>query len=96
VADGHGAREIKQNMDMVLDGVDEHHGTPEILQDGGHVGVQRIPHGVRENPFAVFGAEDEVDVQSRKGLWHGWTVSQGAYGNHWAAQQKTRGRREQI
>jgi hypothetical protein len=32
--------------------------------------VQGIAHAVGDEAFAVFGAEDEVDVETRKGLWH--------------------------
>ena len=71
VADRDGAAQFKEDVDVIGDRVDEDGRAAEILQDGRHVTVQGVAHGVMQDGFAVFGAEDEVDVQPRERLWHG-------------------------
>ena len=71
VADRDGAAQFKEDVDMVRDRVDEDGRAAQVLQDGRHVTVQGSAHGVVQGGFAVLGAEDEVDVQPREGLWHG-------------------------
>ena len=48
---------------MVLDGIDEDGSAAEVLQDGGHVGVQGAANGIADDGFAIFGAEDEMNVE---------------------------------
>ena len=69
--DGDGATEFKENVDVIRDGIDEDGRAAKVLQDGRHVAVQGIAHGVVQEGFAVLGAKDEMDVQPREGLWHG-------------------------
>jgi len=70
LADGHGSRQIEEQVGVVFHGVDENGSTSEILQYRGHVGVEGGSHGVRDDGFAVFGAEDEMDVKAGEGLGH--------------------------
>ena len=43
----------------------------EILENGGHVGVQRGANGIADDGFAVLGAENQVHVEAGEGLRHG-------------------------
>lgn len=70
LADGDGSGEIKKQMGVVLDGIDENGSTAEVLQHCRHVGVQRAADLVREDALAVFGAEYEVNVEAGEGLGH--------------------------
>lgn len=63
-ADGDGACQIEQDVNMVFDRIDEHRGTAPILQDGCHVGMERIADIVGDESFTILGAEDEMDVQT--------------------------------
>lgn len=58
-------------MDVVLDGIDEDGSAIEILQHGGHVAVEGIADGIGNDLFAIFRAENEVDVEAGEGLGHG-------------------------
>ena len=55
---------------MVLDGVDEDGRAIKVLQHSCHVGVERVANAVRDESFAVLGAENEMDGQSGERLWH--------------------------
>ena len=69
-ADGCGAPEVEQEVDVVFDGIDENGRGTQVLKDGGHVGVELGADVVGDEIFAVFGAEDQVDVEAGEGLWH--------------------------
>jgi len=56
---------------VILDGIDEDGDAAEVLQDGCHVGVQGIADGIGDERFAIFGAEDEVNMEAGEGLGHG-------------------------
>ena len=49
---------------MVFDRIDEHRGTALILQDGCHVGMERISDIARDESFTILGAEDKMDVKT--------------------------------
>lgn len=70
LADRDGPSEIEKQVSVVFDGIDEDGSAVEVLQDGGHVGMQRAADGIGDDRIAVLGAEDEVDVQAGKGLGH--------------------------
>jgi hypothetical protein len=69
-ADRHGATEIKEDVNVIRGRIDEDRRATEILQNASHVTVQGFAHGVVQDGGAVLGAENEVNVQPRKGLWH--------------------------
>jgi hypothetical protein len=71
VADRDSATQFKEDVDVIRDRVDEDGRASQVLQDGRHVTVQGVAHGVMQDGFAVFGGEDEMDVQPGEGLWHG-------------------------
>lgn len=55
---------------MVVHRIDEYRSAAEILQNRGHVTVERLPDAVGNEGFAVLGAENEMDVESGEGLGH--------------------------
>lgn len=57
-------------MGVIFDGIDEGGSAAEVLQDGGHVGVQGAANRVGDDGFTIFGAEDEVNVEAGQGLGH--------------------------
>ena len=69
-ADRDGSTELEENVNMILDRIDEDGRTAQVLENSGHVSVQRIANAVPEDAFAVLGAEDKVNVQPCEGLWH--------------------------
>lgn len=70
-ADGGGSGEVVKQVGVVFNGVDENRMATEILQDGGHISMQGGADRVADKAFAIFCAEDEVDVEAGEGLWHG-------------------------
>ena len=70
IADSHCAGEVKEDMDMVFDGIDEHGRATQVLQYRRHVGVKRRPDGFAQQALALFGAENEMHIQAREGLGH--------------------------
>jgi len=71
LADRHGATEFKEDVNMIGDRVYEDRRAAKVLENGCHVTMQGIAHGVVEDWLAVPCAENEVNVQPREGLWHG-------------------------
>lgn len=56
---------------MVLDRVDQHRVAADVCEDRGLVTVEVVSDGVVEQGLPVFGAVDQVDVESGEGLGHG-------------------------
>lgn len=71
LADRYGAGKFKKHVNMILHGVDEHRIAAQVLEHGGHVGVQRISHSIGDEVLAVLGAEDKMDIETRERLRHG-------------------------
>ena len=69
--DGNSAGQLEEDVNVVLDGIDKHRGTTNVLQHGRHVSVKGITNPVGNDSLSVFGAKNEVDVQTGKRLWHG-------------------------
>lgn len=70
LADGNGSGQVEEQVGVVLHRIDKHGGTAEILQDAGHVAVERIAHGIGDEGFTILRAENEVDVEAGEGLRH--------------------------
>ena len=49
---------------MVFDRIDEYRGTAPILQDGCHVGMERIADIAGDESFTILGTEDKMDVKT--------------------------------
>jgi hypothetical protein len=71
LTDRHGAGEFEKEVDVIFDRIDEDGVAIEVLEDGGHVGMQRAADGIRDEGFAVFGAENQMHVEAGEGLRHG-------------------------
>ena len=71
LADGNGAGEFEEKVDVVFDGINEDGMAIEVLENGGHVGMQRGANGIGDDGFAVFGAENQMHVKAGEGLRHG-------------------------
>jgi hypothetical protein len=70
-ADRDGSGEVEKQVGVVLDGIYENGMATEILQDSGHISMQSGADRVGDKAFAIFCAEDEVDVEPSEGLGHG-------------------------
>ena len=49
---------------MVFHGIDKNRSAAEVLQDGGHIGVQRVADSISDDGFAILRAEDEVNMEA--------------------------------
>jgi len=58
-------------MHVILHRVDERGRASEVLQDNGHVAMERVANRIAQQRRAMFGAENEVNVQTGEGLGHG-------------------------
>lgn len=91
------SREFKEDMNMIVHGIDECRRTFQLLEHNCHVGVERFPDPDMQKLPAILGAENEVDVKACERLRHdldrpfralasGYIFSQGvALGLGWAA-----------
>ena len=66
-----GASESREQMNVVFHAGDEDRRAIELFGDAAEIRVECITRGfvAQERP-AVFGGEDEVNVNGGKGLWH--------------------------
>ena len=70
LTDRNGAGEIEEKVGVVFHRIDKDRGASQVLQHGGHVGVQRIANRIGDEGFATLGAEDEMDMKAGEGLRH--------------------------
>ena len=71
---GDGAGKAVEDVNMILDRVDEDDGAFEGFTDLAEVGMEGRADGVGEERLPIFGREDQVDVDVREGLGHGWEI----------------------
>jgi hypothetical protein len=70
LTDRHRPGKIEEDVSVVIHGIDEHGSGPEVLQHGGHIGVEGIAHGIGDDGFAILGAEDQMNMKAGEGLGH--------------------------
>jgi len=58
-------RHAEENMDVVACAADYFGRRIEIVENDGQIGVNPLAKRLQKKRFALFGAEDEVDVQFR-------------------------------
>jgi hypothetical protein len=67
-----GAPEAREQMHMVLHAADEDGRTIELFGDAAEIRMERVARGfVAQQRTAVFGGENEMNVNGGKGLRHG-------------------------
>src|SRR5437773_8139453 len=67
-----GAPESREQMQVVFHATDEDGRAIELFGNAAEIGVERVARGfVAQERAAVFGGEDEMNVNDGKGLWHG-------------------------
>jgi len=92
IGEGLGFGEQHEEVDVVLHAADADEFAAGVLDDAGHVGVELGLDGRRDEGEAVFGGENEVDVEFDEGLRHdgspgnkgvtgGMIVEDGSVGN---------------
>jgi len=67
---GYGPRKIKESMDVILRGIDQHRRTVQVLEHSCHVAMERFPHLIVQETITVLGAENEMDVETGERLGH--------------------------
>lgn len=70
--DSDDASQFKEDVNVVFDRVDEHGRATDVLQHGRHVSMKGIANVIGDDSLAVFCTENEMDVEAREGLWHGF------------------------
>ncbi len=67
-----GAPEAREQMHVVFHAADEEGRAIELFGDAAEIRMERVARGfVAQERSAVFGGEDQMNVNSGKGLWHG-------------------------
>jgi len=66
-----GASETREQMDVVFHAADEEGRAFELFGDAAEIRVEHVARGfVAQERSAVFGGEDQMNVNGGKGLWH--------------------------
>lgn len=66
-----GASEAREQMDVVFHAAHEEGRAIELFGDAAEIRVERVARGfVAQERAAVFGGEDQMNVNGGKGLWH--------------------------
>lgn len=87
LADRNRSGQVEKQVGVVLHGIDKNRSASEILQDGGHVGVQCVADGIGDDGFAVLRAEDEVNMERASDCGMTWITLSGLWVDGWAATQ---------